>query len=510
MSRRLREKSHAGDPRPGRARRPDWPACSGFRGSCSCSPGNSGPALSAVVRSGRAADRAGPAGHHDRPPLRGRLGGLVDLPARRAQRTGRAALRPPDTPSAARLPGLAATQRLAAGLLVSVIAMVSTAQAELGGATAERPRPDPISPPVVGGQPRRRSCTRCRAATADGGRHRPRHPRAATRRDAEGGRRRTCTSSNAVTTCGRWLSATTAGQDWRRIAAANPTDSPAGPTGWRSGWKLRIPGVETRLRRASEARADRRSDARPATKAASNGGRAAWRHPVGHRRARLRGGTTLAGAVAGQPLPAGRSRRTADRHAPRRPDRERRTARDEASPSRHTGHGPSAEPEAPGRDRAATRHQHRAAAVPTVEVDRGSGLGAAEATTRPTTSAPAAPSATTDAEATATRGQRSTGTRPGADSSTASRGRRLSGRRAGLAAAGALLSASLIAGLAARRRLQLQARPLGRRILHPAVAGAPPRWCSATGPGRWACARWIWPPGRSAPLPPRRESAARA
>ena len=42
---------------------------------------------------------------------------------------------------------------------------------------------------------------------------------------------------------------------------------------------------------------------------------------------------------------------------------------------------------------------------------------------------------------------------------------------AGLAAAGALLSASLIAGLAARRRLQLQARPLGRRILHPAVAG---------------------------------------
>ena len=38
---------------------------------------------------------------------------------------------------------------------------------------------------------------------------------------------------------------------------------------------------------------------------------------------------------------------------------------------------------------------------------------------------------------------------------------------AGLAAVGALLAASLITGLAARRRLQLQARPVGRRILQP-------------------------------------------
>ena len=84
-----------------------------------------------------------------------------------------------------------------------------------------------------------------------------------------------------------------------------------------------------------------------------------------------------------------------------------------------------------------------------------------EAATEATTEAP------TEATTEANRQQA-----PGTSASGAEERRRLRPTRrdaiaAGLAAVGALLAASLITGLAARRRLQLQARPVGRRILQP-------------------------------------------
>ena len=347
------------------------------------------------------------------------------------------------------VPGLAATQRLAAGLFVSVIAMVSTAQLSSAELPPREPRPEPISP--HSSEARLDDDPASAAAQP---------PRRAVEPPA------TSTPATPGTTKGDdvhvhvvelgddlWSLAQRyygRGTDWRRIAAANPSRLSGGPDRLDVGWKLRIPGVEPDSDRE-------RKRGRTSNRANSD---------EGERTVVVQPGDTLS-AIAQRAY--GAERRwpvlwRANRFQLDDPD-ELLIGMRLVVPGARTR-----ATKAVSKDRAKTEPEDQ----PVKNGDGTSTAGVPKVKSKTPASAPQnapaeSPPAGPEPSPTQVPDQTSKA-RDGADSSTSS-GDHTQLVVAGLAAAGALLSASLIAGLAARRRLQLQARPLGRRILHPPVAG---------------------------------------
>ena len=218
------------------------------------------------------------------------------------------------------------------------------------------------------------------------------------------------------------------GQDWRRIAAANPDRLTGGPDRLEVGWRLQVPGVAP-VAAVDDVRdgADpepgtvvvRPGDSLSAIAERELGDDARWLELFETNRAVLddpdvlEAGQQLEVPAGDAPRPAqplGRARARADR--PSGPARRARHA-----------HGPP--------------HRAGDGAVPGSAVPR-----AADGPARPSAPPPAEPSAAVE-------------------------------DRVAFPAVGGLLAAGLLAGLALRRRLQLAARPVGRRIVHPAPAVVP-------------------------------------
>ncbi len=344
-----------------------------------------------------------------------------------------------------RLPGLPASQRFAAGLFVSVIAMVSTTQLSSAELPPRKPQPEPTGPPSS----EARRDDPAAPNTARSGRPDLEHP--VTAESASPGTTKRNDVHVHVVELGDdlWSLAQRyygRGTDWRRIAAANPSRLSGGPDRLDVGWKLRIPGVETdsdreRMRGRSSDRTDDRED--------------------GDRTVVVKRGDTLS-AIAQRAY--GAERRwpvlwRANRFQLDDPDElligmrlvvpglQKRETKAEAKDRAGTG------PTSHGDDSNRASVPRTRSKAPAPAPRRGPGEPP---------SVGAEPSRTLTPDRPEDAGQ-------GADSSTVSDDT-TQPVVAGLVTAGALLSASLIAGLAARRRLQLQARPLGRRILHPPVA----------------------------------------
>ena len=242
------------------------------------------------------------------------------------------------------------------------------------------------------------------------------------------------------------------GQDWRRIAAANPDLLTGGPDRLRVGWRLVVPDART----AEEAR---------------DTGEA--------RSVRVRGGDTLSSI-------AERALGDADRW-----DELYRANRDQLSdpdvlpvglslrlPDRASEQARSEEEEDVRRTAGPPAAEERAPAPASVPLPSSAPEGA------PTDAPPAAPApAPASAPAPSTAAERPAGPAPvqprgstssaGSDADDAGADDQEKSLVPGLATVGGLLAAALVGGLAARRSWQLQRRPLGRRIAHPPATTRP-------------------------------------
>ena len=335
------------------------------------------------------------------------------------------------------LPGLAGVQRWAAGLMLSSLTVLA--------AGAPRPGVRRRSPPPRPGSPR---STRARPTEVHrcGSRHalrrstRPRPGRKPWHRSRRTRRPRGRTAPThaptwcgAGTTSGRWPSATTAA-DGTGAGSPPPTRtcSPAVPTGWRSAGGSPSPG-RTRARRRSVGRV-RVRDGDTLTALAE---RAARRRPP------------LARDLRGERRPAHRPRRAPRRHhpPPARPPRAAPCPRGSRSHRSRRSRGPSG--------RAAVRRRGR---PPRPRPDRRRRPHRPRRARRP--ARPPGPRR-----------------RPRPPSRSRATDERVDLPAAlGLAAVGGLLAAGLVGGLAVRRRVQLQLRPVGRRIPPPPRRPGPLRW----------------------------------
>ena len=294
------------------------------------------------------------------------------------------------------LPGLDAPQRFAAGLLISVITMISLPQAVQANPAPE-PEPAVIAAPL--------ESTKSMLKPIES----PTLPTAAAPHSEHGDKSR----HHHVVRAGDdlWSLAERHygdGREWRRIAAANPTILTGGPDKLQVGWRLAIPDLDH----------DRLHE--------------------GERAITVRHGDTLS-SIAERELGAG-SRWTEIFRA----NRDQLSDPDELpvgvrlllpKPKK-----PAATAKAKNHDQHRTR---RASAEPQQDTSRAEPSAPSARPPGPVESAPKVP----------------TSTAPNADDSIG-----------WLAGVGGLLAAGVIGGLAWRRRLQLQARQPGRRIIHPALA----------------------------------------
>jgi len=335
-----------------------------------------------------------------------------------------------------RLPWMDAPQRLAAGLLLAVLAMAVQAP-------AASPAPMPVIPPqraapqTVSGTP---VVSPVRAAESTA----PLAPVAET----------AGTGGSAITHVVQrgddlWSLAEQyygQGRDWRRIARANPDVLSGGPDRLQIGWRLAIPGVTP-----SRARPDtvvvRSGDSLSSIADSLFGDPAKWRALYAANRSQIDDpdeievGLRL--SVPWDPeLEDARPEHTAP---PRQRDAHRHNEDNgqERDPGT-TSNGPDADP-----SRAVT--PARPASPPTSHPDAPAPTAASAAPATPGASAATAVSRGND-QAPADAGS-------AADAADAA---------LGFGAVGGLLAAGVLAGLAFRRRTQLQSRPVGRRIVHPA------------------------------------------
>ncbi|MGI3783153.1 MAG: LysM peptidoglycan-binding domain-containing protein [Janthinobacterium lividum] len=355
------------------------------------------------------------------------------------------------------LPGLGGVQQWAAGLMLAVVALGGAAQLTTGPAApvpaVARSVADPgqVVAPVhgpAGGGPAPVSTSAPDAA-----------PRAPDRTsDPASAEDATTVPATATAPAGRrerihvvatgddlWSLAERyygRGQDWRKIAAANPDRLTGGPDRLRVGWRLVVPD-------------DRADD--------EQGEDGAERPSV-----RVRSGDTLTSIA---------ERRLGDAHRWTelyRANRDRLSDPDEL-PVGLTLRLPSRtdEPAAATRDDArrvaesdapVPAEEHPPAATPGSPPPTVPEVPAAPAP--PVSTAPTAPTATT---ASATRPPPSEAA-PTADAAADEDEDGPSLLVPGLATVGGLLAAALLGGLATRRRWQLQRRPVGRRIAHPPAA----------------------------------------
>ena len=293
-----------------------------------------------------------------------------------------------------RLPGLDVPQRFVAGLLISVITMISMQHTVQAGPVSDSrvvaaPRPPepatliiesteiPVDSPALAAPSTERT---------DGGRQHHHEVRP---------------GDDLWSLAERYYGD---GRDWRKIAAANPTVLTGGPDRLQVGWRLRIPDLDDGpARDGGRLVTVRRGDTLSAIAERELGAAARWTDIFHVNRAQLSDPDELAVGMRLM-LP---------------------------QPTTKTATKPTAN----------DRDQHRRAESPP-----------------PVPRHPAPPT-----EPSASAGQ-PTSTSPAADTNTAPTA---DVSAAALAGVGGLLAAGVIGGLAWRRRIQLQTRPPGRRIVHP-------------------------------------------
>jgi LysM repeat protein len=302
------------------------------------------------------------------------------------------------------LPGLDAPQRFVAGLLISVVTMISVTPA----VQADHPPDRRVAVAPQTPEPRASSTELAQhpipPVTAA--------PRAKPADDAK---------YHHVVQAGDdlWSLAERYygdGRDWRKIAAANPTVLTGGPDRLQIGWQLKIPDPDEDVAAWSDdVITVRRGDTLSSIAERELGSAVRWTDIFRANRAQLSDPDELAiGMQLVLPQPT-RSTATSKEN-----DQHRRT--DASAPE------PSALPSQPS---ASPSQPSASPSQPSASLSQPS-------------ASPSQPSATP------------TSTAPAADVSAVS-----------LLGVGGLLAAGVISGLAWRRRAQLQTRPLGRRIVHP-------------------------------------------
>jgi hypothetical protein len=290
-----------------------------------------------------------------------------------------------------RLPGLDAPQRFAAGLLISVITMISVPQAVPADRDFDRkvmathtaveqsalimePAEAPISPAAAAPRTERVDNDKHHHVVQQG--------------------------DDLWSMAERYYGD---GRDWRKIAAANPTVLTGGPDRLQVGWRLRIPDLDEGFARDGQRFVTvRRGDTLSSIAEAKLGAADRWTEIFKANRAQLSNPDEIA---VGMRLVLPKQKKPEAKVTPKAHDQHRRSK----------GSAP----------------EHRPTSLPAPSVS-------------PVPSAAPAPSGPANSRA------------PMVDISAES-----------LAGVGGLLAAGLIGGLAWRRRIQLQFRPPGRRIVHP-------------------------------------------
>jgi LysM repeat protein len=285
-----------------------------------------------------------------------------------------------------RLPGLDAPQRFAAGLLISVITMISTPHIVQADPPPDRQIAGAPTPPEPAALIMEAQFPKSPAVAA---------PRAG-RADDRGHDHVVQAGDDLWSLAERYYGD---GRDWRKIATANPTVLTGGPDRLQVGWRLKIPDLGENLSSGRDRVINvRRGDTLSSIAERELGSAARWTDIFRANRAQLSDPDELA---VGMRLVLPQSKKSAATTTSTDHDQHRRTG---ASSDRHPRPAPFPEPSAP---------PGQQEEVPTT-------------------------------------------TAPGVGVSAAA-----------LLGVGGLLAAGVISGLAWRRRVQLQTRPLGRRIIHP-------------------------------------------
>jgi LysM repeat protein len=300
-----------------------------------------------------------------------------------------------------RLPGLDAPQRFAAGLLISVITMISVPQAVQADRYPESPvvtKTAPQEPVPLITEPSEELTPQAAAA-----------PRA--ERVKDDGHHHVVKSGDDLWSLAERYYGN--GRDWRKIAAANPTVLTGGPDRLQIGWRLKIPDLDDDSRHPGQRIITvRRGDTLSAIAERELGAASRWTDILRANRSQLSDPDEL---TVGMRLALPKQKKPEPKARAKGDDRHRHG---EASQQRRHHSGSPSEPSA-------------ASSPPTAE-PAGAPSQAAPADEVPTSAAPAV-----DFPALSLLG------------------------------VGGLLAAGVISGLAWRRRLQLQVRPPGRRIVHP-------------------------------------------
>ena len=310
-----------------------------------------------------------------------------------------------------RLPGLDAPQRFAAGLLVSVITMISVPHAVQADPDVGRQiaavaaAPDPPAAVIIAPAKTRQppALAAPRTKRVDHAKH---HVVQA--------------GDDLWSLAERYYGD---GRDWRKIAAANPTVLTGGPDRLRVGWRLRIPDLDTEAPAGDRVVTVRRGDTLSSIAERELGSSAHWKDIFHLNKAQLSDPDELA---VGIHLVLPEQMKSAAKPKSKPDDQQQR---------RTQGSLPEREPPASPPQQSASPAQRSA---PPAEQPASSSRPAdsprtAAPDTGPTVDVPLVP----------------------------------------LAGVGGLLAAGVVGGLAWRRRLQLQTRPPGRRIVHPQPATAP-------------------------------------
>jgi LysM repeat protein len=245
------------------------------------------------------------------------------------------------------------------------------------------------------------------------------------------------------------------GRDWRRIAMANPALLTGGPDRLVVGWRLRIPGVEGAAQDTGRVVVVKQGDTLSSIARDVYGHESDWRHLWHANRAQLEDPDELIVGiqllVPDSPSTESTDDQSTDEkdHRAKPPERrdERTREPDEtaSTPPAATGQPTVAgEPTYPSQPTA--ERQPTGNADPTDERQPTTGP---EPTDKPQPTNAVPPSA---------------GTEPNVDAPPGSRDP-YEAVVLGLGAVGSLLAAAVIAGLRLRRLNQLQARPLGRRVV---------------------------------------------
>ncbi len=308
------------------------------------------------------------------------------------------------------LPGLDVPQRFAAGLLISVVTMISvplSVQADAPPdrqivATAATAEPSELIMEPVAAQPPEPAAAP-QTARVD---------RAAHQHVVRAG-------DDLWSLAERYYGD---GRDWRKIAAANPKLLTGGPDRLRVGWRLKIPDLDEGSPEAGGRIVTvGRGDSLSSIAERELGGTARWKEIFHVNRAQLSDPDEIAvGMKLVLPKPKNSTVTATSR------------ARD---------------------------HQHRPPDAPD-EKDRDTG---APTESSPLPRRPAPESSVTSSQPSALPSPSSDGSHDAPTTTVPT----VEVSPLALAGAGALLAAGVIGGLAWRRRIQLQTRPKGRRIVHP-------------------------------------------